>query len=527
MNSLFIINHGSIVVAPHKKGPEYTMTVHLGDTYCKLRNLLVSTALELSDRKGDRVFIESPISVGSGRVTVLLDRTKLHKAVASIRDGSFRDRVMVALRTHLTESAIVESIAVPLLYPCESTDQPVVAGPVSIPPRVFYGVLPESMRHDLRTTDDEDSFLQGLRCKSYSFSCIMGLDHRLEIMAVRSISETEAKKVQEMRSIWSRRESDSGLYFPVAVKAKGSATTIGKEVSFARGLSARGVPHIASMELLPPNCSSAEAYRIVHSFIAGDRSKSENIMELLRGNRFRGMSLIMEYAPYGDFAYYSRKHYDEATGHVLPYFRETHLLCAYYLAEALCGMHGLKAVYGDVKAQNLLVVSENPLSVRLTDFGLSGDIGSKKLLAPGTYPPPELVALYQQQLIEACFQADVLRRDEAAKGTHPDDVGKMVLGLIDHYGVELTPEVDAWAFGVLLLKLMYSDRVPPFKTLFSLFDFNSSRDQIEYARDLVLARLLDRRDPVDGIIAQLLDRVRGERISMEDAKHSLGRLLGK
>jgi serine/threonine protein kinase len=73
----------------------------------------------------------------------------------------------------------------------------------------------------------------------------------------------------------------------------------------------------------------------------------------------RDLALITEFAPFGDVASMGPLESLECS------------LVATQMMEGLAYMHSQGFVHGDIKGQNMLVVTRNPISIRLTDFGTS------------------------------------------------------------------------------------------------------------------------------------------------------------
>jgi len=73
----------------------------------------------------------------------------------------------------------------------------------------------------------------------------------------------------------------------------------------------------------------------------------------------RDLALITEYAPFGDVASIGPLEALECS------------MLTTQMMEGLAHMHSQGFIHGDIKGQNILVVSRHPISIRLTDFGTS------------------------------------------------------------------------------------------------------------------------------------------------------------
>lgn len=491
MNSIFIINRGEVVISPGKEVEKKTLTVKLEDAYEKLRGIVVSVASGILQAQVD----PSQILVGSGREFILLSKASLDTALSSIKDGSICARVTAALHKHLTREAFVESIAAPDFAQTISMSSSPQSMSTSLSSSlVFAGIRPKSAPGRMCTAAREVEVLSELRARMYTLSCIMDVDKNLHIVAVRSVEEGSCKTILKSRSIWAKQMGSS--FFPVGALLNGrvgvNPSSILREVGICQALIAANVPHIPYIYELPVRCSS------------------------------RKVRLWMDYASNGDFSQYSLGHFDPFTGRVLDQFRKSHLLAMYYVAESLCAMHKkVGLIHGDIKMQNILVTNADPIDIRLSDFGSSGMIGAKRLDAPGSLPSPELVKEYETEKLLFSLEEQSLRVEELQKGTLLEVVKQMVAKVRLRCGVVLTPLWDTWAFGILLLRAMHGDNIHPNETLFRALYYDTSRDQIKLARDLILAKVLVVDDPIDRMIASLLGRNPQCRLTLEQVKSIL------
>lgn len=103
--------------------------------------------------------------------------------------------------------------------------------------------------------------------------------------------------------------------------------------------------------------------------------------------------IIMEYVPYGDL-----KQYIDSSS-VMPEFKCRYV--AHQIMSALKYLHRQRITHRDIKPDNILIASDDPFIVKLTDFGLSKIIkddtflktfcGTLLYCAPEVYPDYEAV----------------------------------------------------------------------------------------------------------------------------------------
>ena len=105
--------------------------------------------------------------------------------------------------------------------------------------------------------------------------------------------------------------------------------------------------------------------------------------------------MIMEYVSYGDLGIYVKESHFLGLANIK--------IVGYQICEALGFIHDHGIVHRDIKPENILVASEEPLFVKLSDFGLSKMIGhdNKTFLKTfcGTllYCAPEVYPGFQQR----------------------------------------------------------------------------------------------------------------------------------
>ena len=293
--------------------------------------------------------------------------------------------------------------------------------------------------------------------------------------------------MESSRSATSRQSRSSKLqhlFLPDSL-VKGDCVLIGNEVIISRELIRAGVPHIMPNCPLPPNAQSDKK------------------------------SLVLELAPYGTFAAYAKKHYDPQTGYVLPQYRIEHLLCLYYMAETFAALHKLAVVHGDLRTENILVMNDKPLVVRLIDFGLTGMVGTHVYAMPGTYPAPEEA--------ERCEQDSKIWDEAEAqlRTSYPVPNDEFLLKmdeLRESHGIPRTRTSDLWAFGIFLLKTMYSDSNEEYKLLFSHLMHMASRAQADEALTKLLIKIGGNSDPVVQLAIRLLSKDPSNRPPMEEVK---------
>ena len=481
--SFYSINNGAMMLTPSNHSQDlFTLTIALEGQYAKLRNLRVSSDPMMAFDEG--FFTSEPIQVGSGRISLLFDQNTLADAIGKIADPIFKPQIRELIRANLTEKAVVAAVADPRV--CSAlTDRPEgEVGPN--PSALFQGIM--LYRQTAETVDALVSVFEGLKLKDRArFSCLMNASRKLEIVAKFCLSGHGGKKIFEVDSVWAAGGT-TGPFFPKAVVVKGRRVVIENEESISFSLIEHRVPHIMPNRALPPNCESDKK------------------------------SLVMELAPHGDFAQYSKNHYDSSTGYILPEYRKQHILCMYYMAETLAAMHASGVVYGDVRTENIVVMNVDPLDVRLIDFGLTREVGRRVYGMPGTYPPPELVEAYDRDFVQAYFElAQLPDRDTVSEV----DVPLKAIEVIKAHGIPQTCTIDLWAFGILLLKAMFDPTREEYKLLFSLFTYTTPFAMADEARKQLLIKIEGNHDPVVQLAIQLLSKQPSMRPSMQDVKARL------
>ena len=107
------------------------------------------------------------------------------------------------------------------------------------------------------------------------------------------------------------------------------------------------------------------------------------------------LHMIMEFVPYGDLGICVKESHFLGVSKIK--------MIAHQICEALDFIHSHGIVHRDIKPENILVASEEPLIVKLSDFGLSKMIGhdNKTFLKTfcGTllYCAPEVYPGFQQR----------------------------------------------------------------------------------------------------------------------------------
>lgn len=161
--------------------------------------------------------------------------------------------------------------------------------------------------------------------------------------------------------------------------------------------------------------------KIVAIKVFNDGSNGENEEKILKKMNHPGIikliefikadrCIILEYAPYGDLHdYISEKNLSEEEAK--PIFKQVY--------DAVKYIHSSGYIHGDIKPENVLLFSKDPIVVKLTDFGFSRkwESGSRFKSVCGTlgYSSPEILCQ------------------------------KEVIG----------PEIDMWSLGALLYVIIY------------------------------------------------------------------------
>ncbi|RAL13495.1 serine/threonine-protein kinase [Aspergillus homomorphus CBS 101889] len=166
--------------------------------------------------------------------------------------------------------------------------------------------------------------------------------------------------------------------------------------------------------------------------------KHPNIVQYIDHHEHdRWIYIIMEYVPCGELSTYLQSHGNISEDMVKPMARQ--------ILHALQYLHARKITHRDIKPDNILISSFDPLTVKLSDFGLSKVVQEETFLRTfcGTllYCAPEVYPEYE-----------TYRRGEIKKRRRLGDPPPKT----SPYG----QSVDMWSLGAVLFHLLAG--VPPF-----------------------------------------------------------------
>jgi len=146
--------------------------------------------------------------------------------------------------------------------------------------------------------------------------------------------------------------------------------------------------------------------------------------------------IVMEYVPYGDLTHYLKESEHPTLTEDLGKTMTMQIL------SALSHLHEEGITHRDIKPDNILIASEEPFVVKLTDFGLSKSVnGDETFLRTfcGTllYCAPEVFPFYD---------AAVIKRQKRQRGSHPRSYSELV---------------DLWSYAAVLWHVLCGE--PPFE----------------------------------------------------------------
>ena len=496
---IFVINDGKAIITPSNLADQYTLTLKLGNEYRKLRQIKIERASEIIKR-GDT--LEDWYQIGSEDSKICLNKKDIDNEIVSIKDSELKMKVHDAFHEYL-KTAHVESFLDPA--PSQKTSKTRTPTLSSIPMSYIFRGAPWIKEEILATRAGRVKAIRDLRKYLYKITCIMTPEGELQAVATKKLIDGKVKWIKAMRSLWENATVPECEFGPVAILAK-PKKGVQKQIfeinaQLSSYLIATGIPHVLRIRQIKRN----------------DPEKA---------------GLMMEWCRKGDLLSFIYPHFDKNKETVLPQYRKQHLSLLLQVAEFLCAMKSHSLSYDDVKLTNILIQYTPQGNVEIYIADLEGikpfDVLSKQI--PGTYPPPEFLETFKQQIgdvfaqlpLEEKAEYDSLSQKGKNEGWTPVELKEREELFLQAFikGICITPEIDAWAFGILIWMNMHYLS----ETIMGLC-YQNPPSKINEMRDLILHSHLNPEDPADQIIADLLSKKQEERITIEQARENLQKAL--
>ena len=457
---IFIVNKGEMIITPAPEERYRKLTLKVGSSYVKMRQITVYTRSEMEKAEGTSFNPNKWFHIGSEGSELFLNKEQIVLSYSHVKDKR---------RARLIEQAFFEIVLSP------STVTTILAEAFSQFPLAcfFTGFSPSLGVAQPVTGEERYSALNFLKTKKFKITTLMSFDGRLRVVASRVFTSGSCKIIKETRALWIHPDTCEQRCPSLLVFAKGKPRnsdrkSFEKEADISQFLLKRGVPYILD----------------VHTSPRSDLNK---------------VNIVTSFCPLGDLFFYVKKHFSQ-NRELQPAYRAEHIKLALQVAKSLAGMHAANLVHGDVKLPNVLITlnSLGESEIRLCDFGLTSVSGKKVAGIPGTFPPPETLWNISSQR-QCSFVMEL--RDGAlfALPSSPP---------VQKRSFVLNEGIDVWAYGVLLLGMMHHP--------YSCFNFSYevSYETLMKAWD-ELSTKLSSSDPVDVIITQLLAKDPSQRISLQ------------
>lgn len=467
----YIVGGGKAYITPGKTDDTRTVTLKIGDNYCKLREVEIKSAPE-DIKKVEKLKPGHWVFVGQGDNRIALNKRSIsqsfEQAARKMAGPFFNADATENLKKELFSNFLTEGSSVEPIAP-----ESMLLDEAQKTQNVFLGITPLLQFMTVTPTKQRTigDVLKELHMAGHKITMIQNLEGNMEVVAIKPLSkekegegEGSYKIARVGRVLFSEQtfsletvEALKAVKIIAKIKKGESPEEAIKEAKLSKLLVEAGIPY--TLQFYQTNRPEKDGQ---------PRFSLES--ELCRG---------------GSLTKHIESHFQGTT--IKPEFIEQHTIWAYQIIQAILGMHENNVCHCDLKTGNVLLkeISKDVFEVRVIDFGLTEVLGEKITYAPGTFPPPEA-------------NDDLDRQQETF----------------------LSSNVDAWAFGIVLYSLMHNR-----SDIVNLFNWSTSGG-VKRAALIDLVKTLVPGNPIDTVISKLLDPDPSKRIPLSQAKVELENILG-
>jgi serine/threonine protein kinase len=390
MLPVFVVGEGEVYVTPEDSGLS-TLTLNFSDRYTKLRHVDVNVCYsKLATARG--LFPEdSWFCVGQPPQRLFMRTKSLYKAIDRLQDRKTKGRV---------HEAVCHFFGLPYAadLPTRSEKEEISA----------LQTVPEGQRLPVSRPCRDEELVRWLE-HCYKITTAMCPALRPVVVASKKFYEGESKVHKKIVVLHSPCREDAPLIGRMFVLTKPTSEHAEEDLVFDFTMSRMfAALHVSNTITFTP------VHRGIGMRPCGDPK----------------FGLLSEYFEGGNLRNYMECHFDPSRPMVLPMHRNSHLVLAFQVAQALSEVHTSNVIHGDLRLENVLVrlTRGGPVAV-LSDFCLVEKIGSVVHGPLGSYPPPESLA-----------------KRKAQQGGLDEEVWE---------DMTVSPSVDSWSFGLVLFLLCH------------------------------------------------------------------------